>query len=110
MRGKVTHRHGTEPRTGHGTFTASVINEYCPDAEIWSYRCDYPSDIISALNDVTAQVAVTGKRIMYHVGVYVGRGRVIEAKGRDDGVVLRGIDASGAGYWNKFGRLNALQK
>ena len=47
---------------------------------------------------------------MYHVGVYAGRGRVIEAKGRDDGVVLRGIDASGAGYWNKFGRLNALQK
>ena len=46
LRGKVTHRHGTEPRTGHGTFTASVINEYCPDAEIWSYRCDYPSDII----------------------------------------------------------------
>ena len=46
---------------------------------------------------------------MYHVGVYVGRGRAIEAKGRDDGVVLRGIDASGAGYWNKFGRLT-LQK
>ena len=47
---------------------------------------------------------------MYHVGVYVGHGRVIEAKGRDDGVVLRGINASGGGYWNKFGRLNALQK
>ena len=46
---------------------------------------------------------------MYHVGVYVGKGRVVEAKGRDDGVVLRGINASGAGYWNKFGRLNALQ-
>ena len=46
---------------------------------------------------------------MYHVGVYVGRDRVIEAKGRDDGVVLRGIDASGAGYWNNFGRLKALQ-
>ena len=47
---------------------------------------------------------------MYHVGIYAGRGRVIEAKGRDDGVVIRPIDASGAGYWNKFGRLNALQK
>ena len=46
---------------------------------------------------------------MYHVGVYVGRGRAIEAKGRDDGVVLRGINASSAGYWNKFGRLKALQ-
>lgn len=45
----------------------------------------------------------------YHVGVYVGRGRVIEAKGRDDGVVLRGIDASGAGYWTDCGRLEALR-
>ena len=69
LRGKVAHRHGTEPRTGHGTFTASVINEYCPDAEIWSYRCDYPSDIISALNDVTAQVAVTGKRIIVNMSL-----------------------------------------
>lgn len=69
LRGNVTHRHGTEPRTGHGTFTASIINEYCPDAEIWSYRCDYPSDIISALNDVTAQVAVTGKRIIVNMSL-----------------------------------------
>ena len=69
LRGKVVNRHGTEPRTGHGTFTASVINEYCPDAEIWSYRCDYPSDIISALNDVTAQVAVTGKRIIVNMSL-----------------------------------------
>ena len=45
----------------------------------------------------------------YHVGVYVGRGRVIEAKGRDDGVVLRGIDASGAGYWTDCGRLEVLR-
>ena len=46
---------------------------------------------------------------MYHVGVYIGGGKVVEAKGRDDGVVLRGINASGDGYWNKFGRLKALQ-
>lgn len=46
---------------------------------------------------------------MYHVGVYVGRGRVIEAKGRDDGVVLRGIDASGGGYWTGCGRLEVLK-
>ena len=45
----------------------------------------------------------------YHVGVYVGRGRVIEAKGRDDGVVLRGIDASGTGYWTDCGRLEVLR-
>lgn len=42
---------------------------------------------------------------MYHVGIYMGKGRVIEAKGRDDGVILRGIDASGTGYWDYFGRL-----
>ena len=69
LRGKVIQRMGTEPRTGHGTFVASIVNEYCPDAEIWSYRCDYPSDIISALNDVTAQVAVTGKRIIVNMSL-----------------------------------------
>lgn len=40
----------------------------------------------------------------YHVGVYIGRGRVVESKGRDYGVVLTGIDAT-SGYWNDFGRL-----
>lgn len=45
-----------------------------------------------------------GVRI-FHVGVYMGAGRVIEAKGRDEGVVERYIDASGASYWNRFGRL-----
>ena len=69
LRGKVMNWHGAEPRTGHGTFTASIINEYCPDAEIWSYRCDYPSDIIAALNDVTAQVSVTGKRIIVNMSL-----------------------------------------
>lgn len=46
---------------------------------------------------------------MYHVGVYIGGGKVVEAKGRDDGVVLRGIDASGMGYWEKFGALEVLK-
>lgn len=49
-----------------------------------------------------------GERI-YHVGVYVGNGDVIEAKGRDDGVVKRDIDASGTSYWNRFGRHPLLQ-
>lgn len=44
----------------------------------------------------------------YHVGVYVGGGRVIEAKGRDDGVVIRGIEAD-KGYWTHYGRLKALE-
>lgn len=49
-----------------------------------------------------------GLRI-FHVGVYIGEGLVVEAKGRNDGVVLRDIDASGSSYWNRFGRLEVLQ-
>jgi len=45
-----------------------------------------------------------GVRI-FHVGAYMGAGRVIEAKGRDDGVVERDVHASGTSYWNRFGRL-----
>lgn len=43
-------------------------------------------------------------RSIHHVGVYVGDGLVIEAEGRDRGVVERHIDAGGEGYWNRFGR------
>lgn len=46
---------------------------------------------------------------IYHVGVYIGDGRVIESKGRDDGVVERDIDAGGKSYWNRYGRFPALQ-
>ena len=45
-----------------------------------------------------------GQRI-HHVGVYVGNNMVIESKGRDDGVVMRDINASGKSYWNRYGRL-----
>ena len=48
-----------------------------------------------------------GERI-HHVGVFVGSGMVIEAKGRDDGVVLRLMDASGKAYWNRYGRLSVI--
>lgn len=44
-----------------------------------------------------------------HVGVYVGNGMVIEAKGRDDGVIIRPIDAT-TNYWTYYGRLTALNK
>lgn len=41
----------------------------------------------------------------YHIGYVIDDSlNVIEAKGRDDGVVKRGINASGASYWNAFGR------
>ena len=48
-----------------------------------------------------------GVRI-YHVGAYVGDSKVIESMGRDDGVVCRDINASGTGYWNRYGRLDLL--
>jgi len=41
----------------------------------------------------------------YHVGYVVDDAlNVIEAKGRDDGVVKRSLNASGTSYWNAFGR------
>jgi cell wall-associated NlpC family hydrolase len=45
---------------------------------------------------------------VYHVGVYIGDDIEIEAKGRDDGVVRRHINAQ-AGYWNGYGRLPGLK-
>lgn len=45
---------------------------------------------------------------IHHVGVYVAQDTVIEAMGRDVGVVKRNIDASGSTYWNRYGRLPQL--
>ena len=43
-----------------------------------------------------------------HVGLYLGRGVVIHAKGRDVGVVVEGINQGGSGYWHKCGRCKLL--
>lgn len=41
----------------------------------------------------------------YHIGYVVDDSlRVVEAKGRDDGVVKRALNASGSSYWNCCGR------
>ena len=45
-----------------------------------------------------------------HVGLYLGRGMVIHAKGRDVGVVVEGINQGGSGYWHKCGRCKLLRK
>ena len=45
-----------------------------------------------------------------HVGLYLGRGIVIHAKGRDIGVVVEGINQGGSGYWHKCGRCKLLYK
>lgn len=47
---------------------------------------------------------------IHHVGYYIGGGKVIEAMGRDAGVVCRDINASGAKYWNRYGRFEKLHK
>lgn len=66
-------------------------------------------DIRSKLSpgDLVFRWSASGK--YYHVGVYSGNGKVIEAKGRDDGVVERDIDASGPSYWNRYGNLKCLE-
>jgi cell wall-associated NlpC family hydrolase len=45
-----------------------------------------------------------------HVGLYLGRGLVIHAKGRDVGVVVEGINQGGSGYWHKCGRCKLLNQ
>jgi hypothetical protein len=47
------------------------------------------------------------KNQMYHVGIYVGGGYVVHAKGRDDGVVREKLSATG---WNRFGRLKVFEQ
>lgn len=69
LRGKVIKRMGDEPRSDHGTFVASIVNEYCPDAEIWSYRCDYPTYIIDALHDVVERAKATNKRVIVNMSL-----------------------------------------
>lgn len=88
LRGKVIQRMGTEPRTGHGTFTASVINEYCPDAEIWSYRCDYPVHIIEAMRDVVERAKATDKRVIVNMSLETDNANIKDAV---DACVAAGI-------------------
>lgn len=79
LRGKVIQRMGNEPRTDHGTFTASVVNEYCPDAEIWSYRCDYPVNIIEALHDVVERAKATDKRVIVNISLETDNANIKDA-------------------------------
>ena len=88
LRGKVIKRMGNEPRSDHGTFTASIINEYCPDAEIWSYRCDYPVNIIEALHDVVARARATNKRVIVNVSLETDNANIKDAV---DACVAAGI-------------------
>ena len=47
----------------------------------------------------------------YHIGYIVdAQLNVVEARGRDYGVVKRSLNASGSGYWNCFGRPKMFEK
>ena len=46
------------------------------------------------------------KNKVYHVGIYIGNGEVVHAKGRDYGVVREPISAT---KWNRYGRLKAFE-
>lgn len=76
---------------------------------LYHNECDAISE-----NDLTGGDLVFkkyfAKNQMYHVGVYMGDGSVVHAKGRDDGVVREPLSAAG---WNRYGRLKCwggLQK
>jgi len=54
--------------------------------------------------DLVFKKYATSNRV-YHVGVYMGEGTVVHAKGRDYGVVRESIFKTG---WNRFGRLKCF--
>lgn len=56
-----------------------------------------PGDFVCIYTEASAKIT--------HIGVYVGDGKVIEARGRDYGVVETNLDER---PWNRFGRLSAL--
>lgn len=56
-----------------------------------------PGDFVFVYTEASAKIT--------HIGVYVGDGKVIEARGRDYGVVETNLDER---PWNRFGRLAAL--
>ena len=80
-----------------GDLPARYIYSDCQEIERGDLQ---PGDLVFRHN---------GEKI-HHVGVYMGEGRVIEAMGRDVGVVDRRIDASGKGYWNRYGRWKILSR
>lgn len=88
-------------------YLQNITGAYSSDANANTLMNDKCSKITkrSALKmgDWVFRVNSSGRA--YHIGYVVSDDlQVIEAKGRDDGVVKRGIDASGSSYWNAYGR------
>ncbi len=68
---------------------------------LYHNECDAVGKHEMAAGDLVFKKYLT-KDQMYHVGVYMGDGSVVHAKGRDVGVVREPLGAAG---WNRFGRL-----
>jgi len=68
---------------------------------LYHNECNAISKDELAAGDLVFKKYLT-KNQMYHVGVYMGDGSVVHAKGRDVGVVREPLGATG---WNRFGRL-----
>ena len=89
------------------------------EAKIWDDRKN--CDGLWALCDVVARNELIAGDFLFrnsttntedetHIGLYLGRGMVIHAKGRDVGVVVEGINQGGSGYWHKCGRCKLLNQ
>lgn len=76
LRGKVT---GDADGADHGTFTASIIHEYCPDSQIWAYRCDTPTAMIEAMKDVLRLSKRETRRIVINMSLGTEAERIKEA-------------------------------
>ena len=66
--------------------------------------CDPIDKSALAAGDLVFRKYATSSR-MYHVGVYMGDGTVVHAKGRDHGVVREPLSKAG---WNRYGRLKCF--
>lgn len=85
-----------QAKIGNGRRTAdSIYHSYCIPVETVE-----AADLVFHHDD---------KKIV-HVGIYVGNDTVVEAKGRDVGVVATAFsERVKNGYWNRFGRLKKLK-
>ena len=76
---------------------------------LWSL-CDEVARNELIAGDFLFRNSTTNVNDETHIGLYLGRGMVIHAKGRDVGVVVEGINQGGSGYWHKCGRCKLLYK
>jgi cell wall-associated NlpC family hydrolase len=74
---------------------------------LWAL-CDVVARNELIVGDFLFRNSTTNAEDETHVGLYLGRGMVIHAKGRDVGVVVEGINQGGSGYWHKCGRCKLL--